>query len=309
MLQDLVLLNLPPKENYQKSFKIPESERGNIFLLETCQRTLLFSIGQTPLRIIQTNQITPYRTQVYRNKQAYKYLLEVICGLKSKMLAENEVLGQFRTCYKVFTKNTNSNPILLKILEKLLQDSKYIRYHHLLGIGTPSYPSVVRKILIQRIPKGQPIAITGSGHLAEGLIKIMFKQYPLTLFARNKEKAKRLSQKYPIQILLWGNRENLHPFSAIANTIGTNEILFDPNFFNHWQNKLTTKSRLLICMGQPSPIHKAFQNHLNVINLQGIFQQKKNITQIKNKKIQMALDGIQTLTQNRYAQFAPPPSI
>ena len=75
---------------------------------------------------------------------AYRLLLEILCGLQSPMLGETQVMGQF----KAFLSSLGRDQVWLNRLgQRLLADARDIRTQHLMGLGSRSYGSAVRRYL------------------------------------------------------------------------------------------------------------------------------------------------------------------
>jgi glutamyl-tRNA reductase len=166
--------------------------------------TALHSVRwQTCLRrIILLNQaesktlLAPARNhpEIYRGKDAYRFLLEVICGLRSPLIGETEVMGQFRD----FCSNAKFPPtpwgwFLRQIAADLMVDAKRVRHRHLEGLGSQTYGGLVRQQL-----KGIPtVALIGAGQLAAEIIPWLIGKAELTLFYRNRHRARALVDEYP----------------------------------------------------------------------------------------------------------------
>src|SRR5262245_21564544 len=94
---------------------------------------------------------------------AYAHLLEVICGLDSPMVGETEVLHQF----KVFAADLPLDHAgLREIGHQLLADARVIRSRHLIGLGSRSYGSAVRRYLAD----ASCVAVAGTGMLAREIV-------------------------------------------------------------------------------------------------------------------------------------------
>lgn len=166
--------------------------------------TALHSVRwQTCLRrIVLLNQaeskalLAPARNdpEIYRGKDAYRFLLEVICGLRSPLIGETEVMGQFRDfCSKVKLPPTPWGRVLRQIAADLMVDAKQVRHRHLEGLGSQSYGGLVRQQL-----KGIPsVALIGAGQLANEIIPWLIGKTELTLFYRNRHRAQALAAEYP----------------------------------------------------------------------------------------------------------------
>lgn len=113
-------------------------------LFETCQRRIW---------IDPTGQQTH---STHTGEEAFAFLLEVICGLQSRVFGETEVLGQF----KAFCRE---HPELDPVGSWLLEDAKAIRSRFLTGIGSQSYGSVVRRWAGEQAPA----LILGTGQFAQ----------------------------------------------------------------------------------------------------------------------------------------------
>ena len=133
-------------------------------------------------------------SEVHRGKDAYRFLLEVVCGLRSPLIGETEVLGQFRAfCAKASFPPTSWGWFLRQVTADLIVDAKRVRHRHLEGLGCHSYGGLVRQHL-----KGVPsVALIGTGQLASEVVPWLIGKAQLTIFCRNPLRAQALVEKYP----------------------------------------------------------------------------------------------------------------
>ena len=124
MLDGLKLWNFSSGTNLESELK------DSSFILKTCQRSLVLAFNCSPFK----GQELP-ANELLSSSEAYLFLLETICGLKSKLIGENEIVGQFKEAYKTYAQIENKDTKLLLILEKLFKDAKDIRTQHLIGIS------------------------------------------------------------------------------------------------------------------------------------------------------------------------------
>lgn len=108
--------------------------------------------------------------EIYRGEDAYRFLLQVICGLHSPLVGETEVYGQFRNAVSAFAVPVNPWGLQArKFFQALFEDAKKIRQQHLKDLGSQSYGSVIRREL-----RGQPrlsrVHILGAGHLVQEIL-------------------------------------------------------------------------------------------------------------------------------------------
>lgn len=143
---------------------LPESSLHQIIdhavYFETCLRKIWIVNGSVDLNI-QELQNHP-QVEILKDDQAYHFLLEVMCGLKSPVVGETEVFGQFKN--QVFKKLSPKHP-LFKVITGLVTDTKNIRYRHLTNLGSSSYGSLARKYLAGF----KSLDILGAGEFVQSL--------------------------------------------------------------------------------------------------------------------------------------------
>lgn len=301
MLEALKVLNLPP------GTRIKENERGDVFILKTCQRTLILGFHLAPL--YRLDEETTFDT--YQGEDAYQFLLETISGLKSQVLGEYEVVGQFKKAYQDYLALPFKQSQIIQVIEKLFKDSKEIRSKFLMEIGQLSYAGIARKIIHQDIleideekneSELSKILILGTGQLAEDLIKLLKKKNQLVVSGRNLERLAYLKEMFDIEILDWNKRSLYTEFAHIVNTIGTDTILLNQDFFTQWVFK-NPSHRLFIDLGSPSVIETPMGKNEGVLRLEDIFKESAKLTHEKMEKIQKAEEHIRFLVQKRRNTF------
>jgi glutamyl-tRNA reductase len=273
-----------------------EKSKGLSFVLKTCQRTLVLAYEVYPFK----DHHLPVH-QLHTGDEAYLYLLETICGLKSKLIGENEIVGQFKEAYKSYAQSTFKDTKLLLILEKLFKDSKDIRTQFLIGISQKTYASLTRRHLIQRA-KADHIVIVGSGSLAEDLINQFKKKAQVSICARNSVRANQLAVAHDITLIPWENKSCLVDYPYIANTVGAETILFDQDFFDKWASNHST--HLFVDLGSPSVISTGLSLAEGVVRLEDIFNEGAIVEGQKQLQIELARAAMLNITKRRKTLFA-----
>lgn len=148
------------------------AETHETLVWSTCLRSLAFG-GGFPSEL---------GDEVYERVEAYRFLLEVVCGLKSPVIGETEVFGQF----KAFSQKwIQAEPQRATLVQKLLSDAKAIRTEHLTGLGVQSYGSWVRS----RMTSAR-VHFLGAGQLVQEIYPYLHKQErDLALHVRDLVKA------------------------------------------------------------------------------------------------------------------------
>lgn len=120
----------------------------------TCLREIAFVANGAPV---------PDQVDAFQDEAAYAHLLEVICGLRSPIVGETEVMSQF----KAFAAGLTAEQAALKDLsERLLIDARAVRAKFLTGLGSRSYGSAVRR----HLKDVGRVSLIGTGMLAQEIL-------------------------------------------------------------------------------------------------------------------------------------------
>lgn len=125
----------------------------------TCVREIAFVEPQAPV---------PSGAVILHGEAAYAHLLEVICGLDSPMVGETEVLHQFKTFASELPGDRHH---LREVGQQLLADARAVRSRHLIGLGSRSYGSAVRRY----VTDATHVAVAGTGMLAKEVIPFLMR--------------------------------------------------------------------------------------------------------------------------------------
>jgi glutamyl-tRNA reductase len=271
-------------------------ERVNApFRMSTCQREIALGIDETGSLVTQARP----STKVLQGQQAYRHLLEVVCGLKSRLLGETEIVAQFRDAYSQFERSDKRCPQLMKVLDRLLMDSKFVRSNYLNNLGQYSYAGLSKSLLRERDAK--EIILFGSGNLAQDLIKTLAKKTKVTVVARNRDRLEELKKFGPniqtdyFDLAAIGQFAH-HPF--LINTIGMEETLFDHKFFDSWK-KYSTQG-LFIDLAQPSPIKTQLSPNEGVFRLDHLFLMAEEKNKLKLQQVAEAHQALDQIIAKRY---------
>ena len=105
----------------------------------------------------------PAAAEIWHDEEAYARLLAVVCGLDSPIVGETEVLHQF----KVFAEGLPSDAREWRELcRSVLADARAVRASHLVGLGSRSYGSAVRRY----VRSCAHVAVLGTGMLAREIL-------------------------------------------------------------------------------------------------------------------------------------------
>ena len=191
VIDRLVIVNL----RHEAREKMPAVLNGIEW--QTCLRRILFlnaNDNQALIEAAETGALVPPTVEVFRGQDAYRFLLEVICGLNSPIVGETAVMGQFKEfLLHARFPQTPWGTFLRELCTNLMIDAKRIRHAHLQGLGSQSYGSLVRQNV-----KGMPaVAVLGSGKLAREILPWLIGKTKVHVFCRNLQRAENLLKEYP----------------------------------------------------------------------------------------------------------------
>ena len=292
MIDQLICINLPT------SSRVDTIIRNSCFVLETCQRTLVLEFCPKKLSFLGSSY---HQAESYYGKGAYTFLLETICGLKSELKGESEIVFQFKQAYIEYLKLSERNSDVIKLLEKLFKDGKQIRSKYLYGLSQKTYASITRKFILSR-KNVENILVLGTGTLAKDIINQFKGKVNVMISGRNQNKVEELCLEHDIQSIPWLDFDAYATFPHIANTIGSKEILFDDSLFDLWVEN-TSDNRLLVDLGAPSPIETTHDIEDGLIRLKEIFEKGEEKDQEKQEKIDLALTAIDEVVEHRRKMF------
>ena len=185
MLDELVIINQPAGVEDNLTTALHGLE------WKTCLRRISL------LNQAESNSLAPAastQSEFYRGKDAYHFLLEVVCGLRSPLVGETAVMGQFKEfCAQAKFPTTSWGWFLRQFTSDLLVDAKRVRRRHLEGMGSQSYGGLVRRHL-KNVPA---TSVLGAGQLAREILPWLVGKTDVTVYSRNRIRAQSLLEEYP----------------------------------------------------------------------------------------------------------------
>ncbi len=274
---------------------VSPGEESDLFYWQTCLRFLAFYQGELPANLSRFHNEAS--AEVLKGELAYQRLLEIICGCHSPLFGETEVMGQFKKL--VLEENISHlswSREARRFLQGLLADAKLIRQKYMIGLGSQSYGSLVRK----RIKPFSKIAILGFGQLGQEILPWVEKsQKNLTVFARHLEQKKDATVRFSgVEFLDWNKAEISdlnYDVIVVAAPLLTPEI-------SAFISSLKTPPKLIIDFRAESRL-SPLENEIPQVKLHEVFSEVEK-TKHENKKIKaQVLKEIEQLTQKRFESF------
>ncbi|MEJ0100427.1 MAG: hypothetical protein WDO12_12115 [Pseudomonadota bacterium] len=104
--------------------------------------------------------------------EAYRFLLQLACGLESEIAGETEILGQIKQAWRDYEiARPEQAKALRPWMQRLLQDTKEVRSEYVVSLGSATYGSLVRRLLGGQLTG--PTLLVGAGQLAETILPFL----------------------------------------------------------------------------------------------------------------------------------------
>ena len=148
-----------------------------VVIISTCNRTEIYFKGffnkEEQLKKVFDILDWDYSLSEYvfanKNKEACRHLFEVICGFHSKILGEDQILGQVRDAYELSMNNNCINSKLLRLFQDAISCGKKFRTEsRLFKIPVSSASIAVNKVIDQG---AKSLMVLGYGNVGQLVVK------------------------------------------------------------------------------------------------------------------------------------------
>lgn len=227
--------------------------------------------------------------EIYVGEAAYQFCLEVICGLRSPLVGETEVMGQFKMFLDCYKGESTFDELFRKFAHSLLGDAKRIRNKFLKDLGSQSYGGLARRW----VKDSSEVHILGYGHLAQEMIPWLTKgETQVHVYVRSPKRVKQPSVK-------------LHDFNQRNLIIKGALILAAPMSnaeIEAWLQSHDARFQTIIDMRETSrtqPLELAVQQYCSLQDAFDLVEKGREKRQIQAK---MARAAIREIAQERCSE-------
>ncbi len=171
--------------------------KGQQSVWKTCLRSICFLDEESEISKLSSQASS--QDQVFKDTEALTFLIQVLCGLYSPVIGENEVFGQF----KIFVReqqelgNDYFSPHQ-DWLQFVFKEVKKIRSEHLSKSTSQSYGSIIRRM----VSPYAEVSLIGSGQLASSILPWLIGKKAVQIISRSPEKAEAILKKQMSQVLV-----------------------------------------------------------------------------------------------------------
>jgi glutamyl-tRNA reductase len=182
-MSDLIIVHHPFQAGLTKSGEKKDIRVDGVVWL-TCRRKISFfdELSFADYSVSDTEEI-------YEGIEAEEFLIEVLCGLKSPLVGETEVFGQFKLWWQSLEDSAFKRKFEARV-QQIYSVVKKIREESLCGLGSQSYGSLLRKKISELSAAGNEACIdfVGAGQLVEEMVPWVEKKWKFRIWCRNPER-------------------------------------------------------------------------------------------------------------------------
>jgi glutamyl-tRNA reductase len=191
-----------------------EEVTPSFLVWKTCRRQILF------LDLLQANQVeTLPNADFHSGLDAEVFLVEVLCGLRSPLVGETEVFGQFKDWWKALPEDLPWKNQNRRRIEAIFSLVKSVRERVLCGSGSQSYGSLLRR----HLEKNQTVDLIGAGHLVKELLPWVQSKAGFRIWCRDPDKAQ-FAQGKAERILHLSETAPASPVIVVAAPLSHSEL-------------------------------------------------------------------------------------
>ncbi|MFM6929389.1 MAG: hypothetical protein ACKOX6_13055 [Bdellovibrio sp.] len=182
-MEDILLVHRKSSKNFAESLQ-------DSAVWKTCLRQILFCREDEVNNFLE---VLEPEDKILRGEEGLSLLLEILCGLHSPIVGETEVFGQFRQF--VDSRKTLNDTLFAdnqKWLNFIMAEVKRTRAEHLVGIGSQSYGSLLRRYSKDM----DSVTICGSGQLAQEILPWVAHKRTVQVLCRECTKMRSFAEKF-----------------------------------------------------------------------------------------------------------------
>ncbi|MXS71224.1 glutamyl-tRNA reductase [Flavobacteriaceae bacterium W22] len=278
--------------------RIHQENLGDAFVVSTCNRTEIYTTTSNYLFVaeeycktigVNLSDFLQF-ANILTKEEALNHLFRVAAGLESQIIGDFEIIGQIKKAYARFKKERkNSNPFLERSINSAIQISKKIKNETGIsnGAASVSYAAVHYILNNQKRITEKNILLLGVGEIGQNTVENLVKhvyQPKIKIANRTQEKAAKISEKYNIPNIDYGNFEKeLQDTDILIVATGAKTPIIN-------QTHLNGKEILVIDLSIPNNVDKAVSELENVtlIDVDELSKQIQETIQQREKEIPKA---------------------
>ena len=302
-------------ETVKKLYKMKFDSISSVVLLETCNRVEFYfefndgihdAISELSRFIVSHNNVSETFLNdtflIRENESVMTHLYEVVCGLKSMVFGENEILGQVKKRYHLAQEHGVLSPLMNKVFQTAIAIGKRARTDTDISKGAYSISSIALECIreVDPIYLDKKILVVGSGTMGQRVVTKLVALGHSQVFITNRtnSKAKIVAEENKVSYVDYSTfRKHILDYDIVIFATSCQGHILG---VQHLQ-KDYSRSLILVDLGVPrnvEPILNTF-DYVNLIGLDGF----KEVVSKTLKDRSGEADKVKLLIQEESSRF------
>ena len=282
-----------------------ETEISDLVLVSTCNRTEIYFSqdkhdNQTAFELVyevikKFKQITDHCWQYFyhrSNAGAVRHLFEVVSGLDSLIIGEDQIIGQVKEAYITCTELALTDAVLMRLFQKSFEAGKRVRTETGIKLGITSVSSAAVEMCASMLNgvSDKSVLLIGTGETGNLALQNIYKKGVKQIGVTNRtlEKAEKTATKYNGMPIPYESFEKyLHGFDIVMVATSSPTPIITAEMISKNSHIRPDHKQVFIDLSVPRNIESAV-GQLNNVELLGVDDLQEIVRQTTEKKKESA---------------------
>lgn len=278
-----------------------ETEIADLVLISTCNRTEIYFSqdkhdNQTAFELIyevikKFKGITDHCWQYFyhrSNAGAVRHLFEVVSGLDSLIIGEDQIIGQVKEAYLFCTELALTDAVLMRLFQKSFEAGKRVRTETGIKLGITSVSSAAVEMCANMLNgvNDKSVLLIGTGETGNLALQNIHKKgvRQIAVTNRTAEKAEKTAAKYNGMAVPFDSYEKyLHGFDIVFVATSSATPIVTAEMVNRTRDIRPNHKQVFVDLSVPRNIESAV-GEIENIELLGVDDLQEIVRQTAEKK-------------------------
>jgi glutamyl-tRNA reductase len=282
-----------------------ETEISDLVLVSTCNRTEIYFTqdrydSQTAFELVyevikKFKKITDHCWQYFyhrANSGAVRHLFEVVSGLDSLIIGEDQIIGQVKDAYVTCTEMALTDAVLMRLFQKSFEAGKRVRTETGIKLGITSVSSAAVEMCAGMLNgvSDKSVLLIGAGETGNLALQNINKKGVRQIGVTNRttEKAAKTAEKYNGMLIPYDSFEKyLHGFDIVMVATSSATPVITSEMVERTRKIRPEHKQVFLDLSVPRNIEAAV-GQLENIELLGVDDLQEIVDQTTEKKKESA---------------------
>lgn len=306
------LVEIREKFSFTKEEIIPfsemlqqETEISDMVLISTCNRTEIYFSqdvhdNQTAFELVyevikKFKGVTDHCWHYFYHRSnvgAVRHLFEVVSGLDSLIIGEDQIIGQVKEAYITCTEAALTDAVLMRLFQKSFEAGKRVRSETGIKLGITSVSSAAVEMCACLLGgvNDKSVLMVGTGETGNLTLQNIVKKgvSEVTITNRTLENAEKIAAKYNAKVLEFENfSQSLPDYDIVMVATAATCPIITKEMVQKSIETRTGKSQVFVDLSVPRNIEKEVAE-IEQVNLLGVDDLQEIVNQTTEKKKESA---------------------